>query len=70
MFPLLGQVARKEGYDLPKPFGISLVTMMQETTMHMTSFELNGKDVGNIIGGDKAKVKNTAAMLLRADMWV
>lgn len=70
-FPLLGQAARKQGYDLPKPFGVSMVTMLQSTTLHMTSFELDGEDVSGIIGGKDAKVDSTAgAMLVRADMWL
>ncbi|TEW56084.1 hypothetical protein E2R68_03050 [Psychromonas sp. RZ22] len=71
IFPLFGQEARKQGYDLPKPFGISMISMLQETTMHMTSFAVNGKDVGNLVGGDDAKVVNSSAvMLVRADMWL
>ena len=70
-FPLLGQAARKQGFDLPKPFGISMVTMLQNTTLHMTGFELDGEDVSGIIGGDNAKVESTAgAMLIRTDMWL
>lgn len=70
IFPIYGQEARRQGYDLPKPFGISLITMMQETVLHMNSFELNGEPVG-WVGGDEAKVvNNSAVMLLRADMWL
>lgn len=70
-FPLLGQAARKQGYDLPKPFGVSLVNMLQSTDLHMTSFELDGNDVSGIIGGDDAIVESSAAaMLVRADMWL
>jgi hypothetical protein len=70
-FPLLGKAARKAGYDLPKPFGVSLVTMLQNTTMHMTSFNVNDQDIGKLLGGDDAKVENSAlALLVRADVWV
>ncbi len=45
--------------------------MLQGTTLHMTSFELDGEDVSGIIGNEGAKVKSTpGAMLVRADMWL
>lgn len=70
-FPIFGQEARRQGYDLPKPFGISVITMMQETVLHMNSFKLDGEDLGKLVGGDDAKVvNNSAVMLLRADMWL
>lgn len=71
-FPLLGQAARKQGYDLPKPFGISMVTMLQETTLHMNSFELDGTPIPpGLIGGDSSRYESNAlATLVRADMWL
>ena len=71
-FPLLGQDARKAGYDLPKPFGISAVAMLQTTTLHMTSFELNGTQIPpGLIGGPNSKYESQAlAALTRMDMWV
>ena len=71
-FPLLGQSARKAGYDLPKPFGISAVTMLQKTTLHMTSFELNGTEIPTtLIGGPNSRYESQAlAGLIRMDMWV
>ncbi|MDX1334869.1 MAG: hypothetical protein R3312_03725, partial [Gammaproteobacteria bacterium] len=70
-FPIWGKEARKKGYDLPKPFGVSFVTLLQDTQFDLTSFELNGVDVGGVIGGDDAKVENRAlALLVRADMWL
>lgn len=71
-FPLLGQSARKLGYDLPKPFGIAAITMLQKTTLHMTSFELNGTEIPTaLIGGPNSKYESQAlAGLIRMDMWV
>ncbi len=70
-FPLLGKAARKEGFDLPKPFGISMVTMMQETTLHMDSFKIDGKDVSWLIGGkDPTYTSRAMAGLTRVDMWI
>jgi len=73
-FPLLGQDARKLGYDLPKPFGVSLVTMFQNTTLHMTSFEVDGNDsLTTLLGGSDSKSKYESvanAALVRADMWL
>jgi len=72
-FPLLGQSARKAGFDLPKAFGISMVTMLQETTLHMTSFTIDGRDelTNLIIGGaDPTYTSSAFAGLVRADLWL
>lgn len=74
LFPLLGQAARKEGYDLPKPYGIALINMFQNTTMHMTSFKVNINnttvDLSKILDGDSTYENLTYAPLIRADIWV
>ncbi|NOR58844.1 MAG: hypothetical protein GQ474_10020, partial [Sulfurimonas sp.] len=72
LFPLFGHAARKEGYDLPKPFGISLINMFQETDMQMTSFEIEGSsiDFNQILGGDSLYKSLTYAPLVRVDMWL
>jgi len=71
-FPLLGKEARKAGYDLPKPFGITLVNMFQNTTMHMTSFKINNipYDFNKILNGDSVYKSITYAPLIRTDVWV
>ena len=71
-FPLLGKEARKAGYDLPKPFGITLINMFQNTNMHMTSFEIDGWDVdlNKILDGDSTYRSLTYAPLIRTDLWV
>ena len=71
-FPLLGKEARKAGFDLPKPFGVSLINMFQDTTMHMTSFEINDIpiDFNKVIDGDSLYRSLTYAPLIRADMWL
>lgn len=72
LFPLLGKQARKEGYDLPKPYGISLINMFQNTTMHMTSFDIDrvDYDFNKILDGDSTYENLTFAPLIRADVWV
>ena len=72
LFPLYGKEARKEGYDLPKAFGVSLISMFQNTTMHMTSFEIEQSsiDFNNIFDGDSTYENLTYAPLIRADMWL
>lgn len=72
IFPLYGKEARKEGYDLPKAFGVSLISMFQNTTMHMTSFEIEQSkiDFNKIIDGDSTYENLTYAPLIRADMWL
>ena len=75
-FPLLGKSARKAGFDLPKAFGVSLVTMLQETTLHMTDFTVNGSQVGegildsDLFGKDSSYTSTALAGLVRADMWL
>ena len=72
LFPLLGQAARKEGYDLPKPYGVALINMFQNTTMHMTSFEIEGSsiDFNKVLDGDSTYENLTNEPLIRADVWV
>jgi hypothetical protein len=71
VFPLFGQDVRKLGYDLPKAFGVSLVTMFQETTFHMTDFNVNGREIGgNLFGKDSTYTSKAVATIVRADMWL
>ena len=72
LFPFYGKEARKAGYDLPKAFGISLISMFQNTTMHMTSFEIEGVpiDFNKILDGDSTYENMTYAPLIRADVWL
>ena len=71
-FPILGKDARKAGFELPKPFGITFVNMFQDTNMHMTSFEIDGLnvDLNKILDGDSTYRSLTYAPLIRADLWV
>ena len=75
--PFYGQEVRKMGYDLPKPFGISLVTMYQETRFYMDGVSVdtvNGTpslgDVSRFFRENSKYENSTYATLLRADMWV
>ena len=72
LLPFYGKEARKEGYDLPKPYGISLINMFQNTTMHMTSFDIDHVpiDFNKIIDGDSTYENTTFAPLIRADVWL
>ena len=72
LLPLYGKEVRKAGYDLPKPYGISLIDMFQNTTMHMTSFEVDNVplDFNKVLDGDSTYENNTFAPLIRADVWV
>ncbi len=42
-FPIWGREARARGFDLPKPFGASLLYTDMTTQMNFTSFEINGE---------------------------
>ena len=69
--PFFGQEVRKMGYDLPKPFGVSLVTMYQETRFYMDGVYLDGiGDVSRFFKDNSKYENSTYASLVRADMWV
>lgn len=74
-FPLLGQEVRKAGYDLPKPFGVSLISIYQTDKMRMTDFSVNGfngekVDLNEYVGGDSKYENITYATLIRTDIWL
>jgi len=68
--PLLGQDARKEGYDLPKAFGISLISMMQQTRFYMTSFEVDGNDISHLFDENSRYENVTMVSMLQFDTWI
>lgn len=42
-FPIFGKEARKAGYEIPKPFGVSVLYSDITTRFDFTSFEINGE---------------------------
>ena len=42
-FPIFGKGARKLGYEVPKPFGVSVLYSDLTTQFDFTSFEINGE---------------------------
>jgi len=76
LFPIWGEDAKKLGYDLPNPFGISLIYMGMDQDLTVESIDLSFEDpvIDAIIGGldidaydAELRVDNVT---LRADMWV
>jgi hypothetical protein len=73
--PLWGDQVRQMGFELPKPYGIGMVTHFQRQDMSIDGVTVNNLDVG---GGDVAFVdpqgsgtSNSAqALSVRADVWV
>lgn len=73
--PLWGDQVRQMGFELPKPYGVGLVTHLQRQDMSIDGVTVNGLDVG---GGDVAfidpqgsETSNRAqALSVRADVWV
>ena len=73
--PLWGDRVRQMGFELPKPYGIGVVTHFQRQDMSIDGVTVNNLDVG---GGDVAFVdpqgsetSNSAqALSVRADVWV
>jgi len=70
ILPLLGQATRKEGYDLPKAFGISLITMMQQTRFYMTSFEVDGQDLSRYFDKSSKYENTTMVSMVQFDTWI
>lgn len=68
--PLLGQDARKEGYDLPKAFGVSLITMMQQTRFYMTSFVVDDHDISSSFDENSRYENVTMVSMLQFDTWI
>ena len=73
--PLWGDRVRQMGFELPKPYGIGIVTHLQRQEMSIDGVTVNNLDVG---GGDVAFVdpqgsetsNRAQALSIRADMWV
>jgi len=73
--PLWGDQVRQLGFELPKPYGIGLVTHLQEQEMSIDGVTVNNPDVG---GGDVTFVdpagsgttNRAQALSVRADVWV
>jgi len=68
--PILGQDARKAGYDLPKAYGISLITMMQNTRFYMESFEVNGQDISGLFDKSSKFENETMISMVQFDTWI
>lgn len=80
MFPLLGDEARKMGYELSNPYGINVIYVDMKQDVDIKALNLTGKlslfggkplELGNIISvkADSAKTVNTNE-LVKADLWV
>lgn len=75
MFPLLGDEARKMGYELPNPYGINVIYVDMKQDVSIESIKLSPM-IGNLnigknlnLTANKAKTVNTNK-LVRADIWV
>ena len=69
--PLWGREVRKMGFQLPKPYGISLFTHFQDELMKFTSFNLEGVDMSDFITPDgSSSLNRTVIAAVRADVWV
>jgi hypothetical protein len=72
-FPIFGRQAIERGFDLPKPFGINVVTMYANQGIDISNLALstgdNPKVPFDVIGfGDSKSTVGTAN--LRGDLWV
>lgn len=73
--PVWGDAARQQGFELPKPYGIGLVTHFQKAEMSIESVAVRGIDVSgevlSIVDPNGSEVSNSAgALSARADVWV
>jgi hypothetical protein len=70
--PLLGNAARKAGYELPLPYGVELFTHFQQEELVLEKIVLNGEDLTNSIlepGRSSARAV-TNLIAAKADVWI
>lgn len=70
--PILGNAARKAGYELPLPFGVDVFTHFQREELGLESIIVNGENISDLAlrpGGSSA-VANTNIVAARADVWI
>ncbi|WP_261396918.1 hypothetical protein [Photobacterium rosenbergii] len=71
-FPLMGDMIRRKGIDLPMPYGVSLAYRDQDLNMDLTSFSVFGLDpnfIAKFFDPDKTTAKiNAKSVTLRGDV--
>ena len=70
--PLLGNAARKAGYELPLPYGVDIFTHFQREDLGLEKIVLNGDDLTQDIlapGGSSARAI-TNLVAARGDVWI
>ena len=70
--PLLGNAARKAGYELPLPWGVDLFTHFQREVLGLEKVVLNGDDLTNevLAPGESSATAITNLVAARADVWI
>ena len=70
--PLLGNAARKAGYELPLPYGFELFTHFQQEELGLEKIVLNGEDLTNSIlePGKSSARAVTNLIAAKADVWI
>lgn len=70
--PLLGNAARRAGYELPLPYGVDIFTHFQREDLGLESIVLNGEDLTQDVlaktGSSARAVTNLVAA--RGDVWI
>lgn len=71
-FPLMGDMIRRKGIDLPMPYGVSLAYRDQDLNMDLTSFSVFGLDpnlIAKFFDPEKTTAKiNAKSVTLRGDV--
>ena len=71
-FPLMGDMIRRKGIDLPMPYGVSLAYRDQDLSMDLTSFSVFGLDpnfIAKFFDPEKTTAKiNAKSVTLRGDV--
>lgn len=70
--PLLGNAARRAGYELPLPYGVDIFTHFQREDLGLESIVLNGEDLTQDVlaktGSSARAITNLVAA--RGDVWI
>lgn len=75
-FPIWGDEARARGYELPKPYGISVIYlgMRQDISVQSIDIDFQNPLIGDLVEGLDLTAKDASVdvdnVSLRADLWV
>ncbi|WP_284203909.1 hypothetical protein [Psychromonas marina] len=71
LFPLMGDMIRRKGIDIPKPYGISVSYRKQEMEFAFTDFNVLGIDFNDLFDPSKSiGTVSAESLVLRGDVYI